>query len=134
MSLKLNLAPGEAILIGKARVENGDDRRCNLIISGDEKVLRQKRIMREAEATTPMKRLYYVVQSMYLADDRDSLNNLYHAVSREAVSAWPILTNSVTDVSEAILAGQLYEALHAAHKLVEAEAELVRALAQEIKP
>lgn len=128
MTLKLTLAPGEAMLIGRARVENGDDRRCTLIISGDEKILRQKRIMREADATTPMKRLYYVVQSMYLAADSDSLNSLYHAVSREAVSAWPILTNPITDVSELILSGRYYEALNAAYALIEVEADITKAL------
>ena len=70
MSLKINLAQGESILIGKAKVQNGGNGRCVLIVSGSENVLREKRIMREREATTPIRRLYFLTQSIYLADDK----------------------------------------------------------------
>lgn len=127
MTLKINLAPGECVVIGKARVENGGDRRCTLIVTGSETILREKRILRERDATTPLKRLYFVVQSIYLADDKEQLYDLYHAVAREAVQAWPHLLLDITDVGTEILAGNDYGALNKAHALVESEQQLLDA-------
>jgi flagellar protein FlbT len=127
MTLKISLAPAECVVIGKARVENGGQHRCTLIITGNEVVLRQKRVMREREATTPMKRLYFVVQCMYLADDklaRDGLFRLFGDVVREAVHAWPSLTLDVTRVGEQVLAGNDYSALNEAYGLIDIEAGL----------
>lgn len=133
MTLKLNLAPGESILIGKARVQNAGDRRCMLLVTGNEKILRGRRIMLERDATSPMKRLYFMAQSIYLSDDNESLYSLYHDVAREGVQAWPLLTMAITDVSELILAGKDYEAMNAAQTLVEVEQELLDQLAKEAK-
>lgn len=123
MKLKLNLAPGEFVIIGKARVENGGNRRCTLMISGTEKILRQRRIMREADATTPAKRLYFMVQCIYLADDREALLPHYHNLAREVVQVWPQLVLAVTDVGYALLSGDYYEALNKAGVIVDLESE-----------
>jgi len=134
MTLKINLSPKECVVIGKARVENGGDRRCTLIITGSDTVLREKRLLREAEATTPMKRLYYVVQCMYLADSPDaraSLDDLFHQVAREAIRAWPTAALGVARIGEALLGGNDYGALNEAHVLVEAEKGLMNAASEE---
>jgi len=129
MTLKISLAPGESVVIGKARVDNGGEHRCTLIITGNEVILRQKRILRERDADTPMKRLYFVVQCMYLADDdraRDSLHELFHAVAREVVATYPALTLEVASVGQNILGGNDYKALNEANALVEQEAALLQ--------
>lgn len=125
MSLKINLAQGESILIGKAKVQNGGNGRCVLIVSGSENVLREKRIMRERDATTPIRRLYFLTQSIYLTDDKPKLFDLYHRVAREAVVAWPMLTGAITDVGELILVERYYDALMACHTLIEVERGLM---------
>ncbi|MFD2233594.1 flagellar biosynthesis repressor FlbT [Phaeospirillum tilakii] len=129
MSLKINLAQGESILIGKAKVQNGGAGRCILIVSGSENVLREKRIMRERDATTPIRRLYFVTQSLYLTDDKPKLFTLYHQIAREAVAAWPMLAGAVTDVGELILVERYYDALMACHTLTEVERGLIEAAA-----
>lgn len=131
MSLKINLAQGESILIGKAKVQNGGSGRCVLIVSGNENVLREKRIMREKDATTPVRRLYFLTQSIYLADDKPILFDLYHQIAREAVAAWPILTGPITDIGEMILVERYYDALMACHTLVDIERELMGETAKE---
>jgi len=128
MTLKINLTPGECVVIGKARVENGGDRRCTLIVSGSETILRQKRLLRERDATTPMKRLYFVVQCMYLADSREareSLIPLYHQVSREAVAVWPRQALAIVHAGELLMDGNDYGALNQVHALVELEQRLL---------
>ncbi|EPY00947.1 flagellar FlbT family protein [Magnetospirillum fulvum] len=131
MSLKINLAQGESILIGKAKVQNGGSGRCVLIVSGSENVLREKRIMLEKDATTPVRRLYFLTQSIYLADDKPILFDLYHQIAREAVAAWPILTGPITDIGELILVERYYDALMACHALVDVERELLGEAAEE---
>ncbi|CCG41032.1 Flagellar FlbT family protein [Magnetospirillum molischianum] len=131
MSLKINLAQGESILIGKAKVQNGGSGRCVLIVSGSENVLREKRIMREKDAITPVRRLYFLTQSIYLADDKPVLFDLYHQIAREAVAAWPILTGPITDIGELILVERYYDALMACHGLVDIERELMGETAEE---
>jgi flagellar protein FlbT len=121
MTLKISLAPAESVIIGKARVENGGEHRCTLIINGSETILREKRVMREADATSPLKRLYFVVQCIYLADDRPSLFDLFHQVSREAATASPTLTLGIVEVGEMVMAGNEYTALNKAYELVELE-------------
>ncbi len=129
MTLKINLAPGESVLIGKARVENGGERRCTLVVQGNEVILREKRLMRERDATTPMTRLYFVVQSIYLADNKESLYDLYHKIAHEAVMAWPGLTLAITEIGIEILAGNDYAALNLAHTLVNVEKDLIQGVA-----
>jgi flagellar protein FlbT len=131
MTLRLNLAQGESVLIGQARVQNGGAGRCTLIISGNEKVLREKRIMLERDATTPIKRLYFAVQSIYLAEEANPLFPIYHNIARDAVLAWPMLTLQITDVSQWILDGNYYEALNQAHALIEVEQDLLQGTVRE---
>jgi flagellar biosynthesis repressor protein FlbT len=125
MSLKLNLAAGESLLVGKARITNGGDKRCVLIVAGEEAILRESLLMLEKDATTPTKRLYFVVQGIYLSDQKEDLFPLYHEVARAAVAAYPLLTLPVTDVSQLILGGRYYDALNRAHALIEMEAKIL---------
>lgn len=125
MTLKISLAPAESVVIGKARVENGGDHRCTLIITGEEVILRGRRILQERDATTPMKRLYFVVQCMYLADAKAILNDLCLEVCREAIVAWPAMAPEVADLADRVGDERYYEALSKAHDLVERERKLL---------
>ena len=81
--------------------------------------------MKESEATTPAKRFYYVVLSLYVADDKEILYDLYHTIARELVLAYPVLTIPVTEIGQSILVGEIYEALNCARLLVEFEERLL---------
>ena len=65
MPLKISLGPGEKIIIGGAVITNGG-MRCKLSIENRVTVLREKEIMKEAEANTPCRKIYLVVQLMYI--------------------------------------------------------------------
>lgn len=122
MGLKINLAAGESLMVGRARIQNIGSHKCALIVSGDEHVLRENRIVLENEATTPLKRLYFVVQGIYLSDGDAKLFPLYHELAREVVRVFPDMTVAVTDISMLILGGRYYEALNQTHSLVQEEA------------
>ena len=125
MTLRLNLSVDESLLIGKVRVQNVTGRRISLAIFGRDTVLRESHIMKESEATTPAKRFYYVVLSLYVADDKEILYDLYHTIARELVLAYPVLTIPVTEIGQSILVGEIYEALNCARLLVEFEERLL---------
>lgn len=124
MSLKLSLAVGESLLVGKARITNGGDKRCTLTVAGEECVLRESLLLLEKDATTPAKRLCFVVQAIYLSDRKEELFPLYHQMARDMVTAHPILTLPVTDVGQMILAGRYYDALNQAHAIIKLETKI----------
>ena len=59
MSLKVELKPGERLIIGTALVRNGEQR-ARLFIEGDAPILREKDILTPATADTPAKKIYLV--------------------------------------------------------------------------
>jgi len=65
MALKLSLKPGERVAVNGAVVLNGD-RRANLVIENQARVLREGDIMQPEEAVTPAKRIYLSIMLMYL--------------------------------------------------------------------
>lgn len=73
MALKIKLKPHERLIIGGAVVANGDSK-CDLIIENEVPVLRDKDILREKEANTPSKRVYFAIQLMYV-DNKDLVEN-----------------------------------------------------------
>jgi flagellar protein FlbT len=131
MALKIQLAAGESVLIGKARVANGGSSRCVLVVTGDEKILRGGLIMLQDEATTPVKRLYFTVQGIYLADSEEELFPLYHELSRAVVRVCPFMNLPICDISMLILSGQYFEALIKTHDLIKEEQDLLEAVPKE---
>lgn len=123
MTLKLHLAPGESLLIGKARVTNGGTHKSTLVIEGTEKVIRQDRIMLERDANTPAKTLYFVVQGIYLSDEPEKLFPVFHEASRAVVSVMPELVLTVTEIGQIILGGMYYGALNVCHRLMKEESD-----------
>lgn len=124
MALKVELKPGERILIGDCVVTNGDQR-TRFLLEGTAPILREKDIMTRTRADTPAKRLYLTVQLMYISDDPRQHHDLYFAIMRDIVqaapSAWPYIEN----INNHILTGDLYKALKQARKLIDYEQELL---------
>jgi flagellar protein FlbT len=61
VALKLTLKPKERFFINGAVVVNGD-RRSSLLIENNASILREKDIMQEREAGTPVRRIYFAIQ------------------------------------------------------------------------
>ena len=88
MALKVELKPGERILIGECVVTNSDQR-TRLLIEGAAPILREKDIMTPERADTPAKRIYLAVQLMYTSRDPQQHHELYFSLMRDIVQAAP---------------------------------------------
>jgi flagellar protein FlbT len=124
MALVIDLKPSERIIIGNALITN-DEHRARLHIQGDAPILREKDIMREEEAITPCKRIYFTIQLMYLAADPAKLHDLYFDQLKTVQSAAPSVSTFFMKINDFIMNGQLYKALKETRNLIEHERELM---------
>ena len=120
MSLKIELKPHESIIVGDALITNDNDR-VRFYIDGNVPILREKFILREKEATTPAKRIYFIVQQMYLSKGSTDLQKLFVEYVRDLNEAAPSLREYSNKVVEAMIVGNYYTAIKEAAKLVEQE-------------
>ena len=124
MSLKVELKPGERIIIGDCVVTNADQR-ARLLIDGNAAILREKDIMTAEQADTPAKRLYLAVQLMYTAQDPRPHHETYFTLVGEALKAAPSMRPYIDTMNELILSGKMYHALKHAKNLIAYEGELI---------
>lgn len=90
MPLKIELKPHESIIIGESLITN-DGERTRFYIEGNVPILREKFIMREKEANTPSKRVYFIVQQMYLTRGDKQYQDLYIEYVKDLQAAAPSL-------------------------------------------
>ena len=126
MALKLLLKPGERFIIGGAVVSNGHSK-SELVIENNVPVLRERDILREKDADTPCKRIYFIIQLMYV-DDKNLVekHNIYWTLSKEVEEAAPSTAKWIWQISECIVKNRYYQALKLAKKLVEYEEEAMK--------
>ena len=110
MALKVELKPGERILIGDCVVTNSDQR-TRLLIEGAAPILREKDIMTAERADTPAKRIYLAVQLMYTSRDAQPHHEIYFSLMRDIVQAAPSTWQIVAAINNHILTGEMYKAL-----------------------
>jgi flagellar protein FlbT len=124
MALKVELKPGERILIGESVVTNSDQR-TRLLIEGSAPILRQKDIMTPEQADTPARRIYLAVQLMYTSRDAQRHHELYFSLVRDIVQAAPSTWPLIEAINNHILTGEMYKALKEIKKLIAYEEELL---------
>jgi flagellar protein FlbT len=124
MSLKVELKPGERLIIGNCVVTNADQR-TRLFIDGKAPILREKDILTAATADTPAKRIYLAVQLMYIGENVDALTKDYFSLVNDIVTAAPSTTPIVDQINNEILTGSLYKALKVAKRLIQYEQDLL---------
>jgi flagellar protein FlbT len=124
MALVIDLKPREKVIIGNAVITN-DTQRTRLHIDGDAPILREKDVIKEDEVNTPCKRVYFIIQLMYLAIDPTEHYDDYFKSIREIQEAAPSMALKFADISQHILAGHYYKALKATKKLIKYEKELM---------
>jgi flagellar biosynthesis repressor protein FlbT len=65
MALKISLRPHERLIIGNAVIENGGTR-SEFMVENNVPILREKDIMSARDADSPCRRIYLVIQLMYV--------------------------------------------------------------------
>lgn len=123
MALKIDLKPHERLIIGGSVISTGRSK-SEIIVENDVPVLRAKDIMREKDADTPCKRIYFVIQLMYV-DDKNIVekHNTYWTLVKDVVAAAPSTEGLIGEISEHVLNNRYYQALKMTKKLIEYEEE-----------
>lgn len=125
MALKLALKPHERIIIGGAVIRNGASS-CHLLIENNVPILRQADILAEADANSPCRRIYFVIQLLYIDGDRNSeLQPMYWELVSDVLSAAPSMKDLISQISQLIIKAKFYQALKIAKKLIQYEEELL---------
>ena len=125
MALKVELKPGERIIIGDTVITNGDTR-TQLIIEGDAPILREKDILTSETANSPARRIYLAVQMMYLEKDVPRFQDTYFSLIGEFLKAVPSSITYIEAINHQILTGHLYKALKEAKNLVTYEEDILK--------
>ncbi len=124
MALKVELKPGEKLLVGNCIITNSDQR-TRLFIEGQAPILREKDILTPTTANTPAKRVYLAVQIMYIENNTDILRREYFSLINDIVTAAPSSLAIVDRINNDILTGALYKALKSAKQLIQFEQDLI---------
>lgn len=126
MGLKISLKPRERMIIGGAVVANGNAK-SEFVVENNVPILREKDIMSERDADSPCKRIYFVIQLMYI-DEKNLVDHhrTYWTLVKDIVGAAPSTLPLIDQISEQILSGKHYQALKLARKLIEYEQEAIK--------
>ena len=111
-------------MIGDAVITNDEQRTC-IHIEGDSPILRQKDVMQEDEADTPCKKIYFVVQCMYMARDPSPYRDTYFGMIDDVKEAAPSTKPYIASINDHINSNHYFKALKDARKLIEYEAKLL---------
>jgi flagellar protein FlbT len=124
MALKVELKPGEKLIVGETLITN-DKQRARFFIQGDAPILREKDILLPEDASTMAQQVYLAVQVMYLKQDITVTQKEYFDVIGKILQAAPSTRDLISEISTAILREELYRALKLAKKLIEYERTLI---------
>ncbi len=129
MALVIDLKPQEKILIGEAVITNSSQR-TRLHIAGDAPIIRQKDIMQEEDADTPCKRIYFLLQCMYISRNPKDYHDRYFNAVSEVQAAAPSSSIFFMQIHDQIMDGAYYKAMKLARQLIEHERELLENVTQ----
>ena len=126
MALKVELKPGERILIGECVITNSGQR-ARFVIDGKKvPILREKDILTAEQADTPAKRIYLAVLLMYTARDPREHYPTYFSLVQDLIKAAPSTLIHIEIINNHILTGNMYKALKQVKQLIAYEGELLR--------
>ncbi len=126
MPLKIVLKPGEKTVINQAVIQNGGEK-AELIVQNKASILRERDILTEAEADTPAKKIYFVVQLLYMFPDKEQQHqDKFSRLVKQFVNAVPSSTPLILDIGKQIVVGDVYGALKLCRKLIKYENEVLK--------
>jgi len=126
MALRIELKPRERFILGGAVLQNGDTR-SELILENNVLILRGKNILSLEDADTPCKRIYFLIQLMYVeGGNLEGHQDTYWALVRDIVKAAPSMLDLIDAINEHLVVGRYYEALKLTRKLINEEERLTQ--------
>ena len=131
MPLKIVLKPGEKTVINQAVILHGGAK-AELIVQNKASVLRERDIMTEKGADSPAKRIYFVVQMLYMFPEKDQeYQRRFQNLVKDFVNAVPSATPLILDIGKQIVVGDVYGALKMCRKLMAYEEEVLKHATQQ---
>jgi flagellar biosynthesis repressor protein FlbT len=124
MGLKVELKPGERIIVGDSVITNGEQR-TRFVIEGDAPILREKDVLTPRTADTPCKKIYLAIQLMYFAADAQAHHELYFRLVKDVLHAAPSTRPYLERINNLLLTNSFYKALKEAHLLIHYEEQLL---------
>jgi len=126
MALHITLKPREKMILSGAVITNGSGSRCNLIIKNKIPILREKDILSEDEVDSPCRRIYFVIQLMYIDEENLEIHQKnYWKLVKDLINAAPSTVGLIDSIGEEIVNGRYYQALKLAQKLIDYEQEII---------
>jgi flagellar protein FlbT len=129
MPLKIQLKPKERVIINGAVIEGDAEARTEIVVLNNASVMRSKHILQQEGADTPVKRLYFQVQMMYIDEEhRDGYQSDYQKYLKdlEATFSIPTIKQSLGLVRASVEAGRYYDAMKVVRELIKVESELLK--------
>jgi flagellar protein FlbT len=126
--LVLKLGPKERVLVNGAVIENGDRRTRISILTPGANILRLKDAIRPEEVTTPVRRVCYIAQLVLSGDADPEEAKLQLLRGIEQLSQVFLDADSrshLAAATQAVNAGQAYQALKALRALLPREERLL---------
>lgn len=124
MTLKVEIKPGERIIIGEALITNGSTR-AKFVIEGDAPVLREKDVLPPREADTAAKLIYLAVQLIYLKQGEPAIIEDYRGLAADFLAAAPGAKDILDDLDNCILTGDFYKGMKHAKRLIAYEEQRI---------
>lgn len=128
-ALKIHLKANERIFINGAVLRV--DRKVSLEFLNDVTFLLEAHVMQQEDATTPIRQLYYIVQSMLMEPSTQSLAlSLFEDAHRNLIATFreQELIDGLNEVHQSIEAGRTFEALKKIRLLIPIEERVLAAL------
>ncbi len=124
MSLKIVLKTQEKIIIGSAVLRNGN-RNAELYVENTVPILRQKDILKECDANSPARRVYFAIQLMYIdPEKRQTHVEAFFQQIHDIIEAAPSTRKFIVKLCEQVAAARFYQALKTARELIDYEEEI----------
>ena len=125
MPLRVELKPFERITIGEIVLINSGTR-ASFLVDGDAPILRENDTVTAETANTPVRRLYFCAQMMYLKNDIPRYRASYLGLVKDLRETIPEFLDPIDTVSDHVSGGSLYKGLKEIRKLMKREEELSR--------
>ncbi len=131
-SFRLSLRAGEKIYINGAVLRV--DRKVTLELLNDVTFLLENHVLQPDEATTPLRQLYFVVQTMLIEpagqDEKNALFREFFSALRDAVDN-PEMLDRLNEIEQLIEDGRQFDALRTIRSLFDLEEEILKATASQ---
>ena len=123
--MKITLKPNERMIISGAVIKNGKTK-TDLTIENKVPILREKDILNEKKADSPCRRIYFIIQLMYVDESNLKLyHTQYWQEIQHVLEAAPSMLELIDGISDQILHSRYYQALKLTQELIAYEKELL---------